>query len=156
MLDIDHFKSINDTYGHGAGDQVLSKLAGSMRSGLREDDVLGRLGGEEFAVLLAGCPPEQATVIAERVRSIFATTIVDLYDGRRVTATVSIGLAVAEAAPSSLESLMLAADNALYVAKSTGRNRVVRAAPDSAIRIVATPPYVSLPEGLERPAASNG
>jgi diguanylate cyclase (GGDEF)-like protein len=156
MLDIDHFKSINDTYGHGAGDQVLSKLAGSMRSGLREDDVLGRLGGEEFAVLLAGCPPEQATVIAERVRSIFATTIVDLYDGRRVTATVSIGLAIAEAAPSSLESLMLAADNALYVAKSTGRNCVVRAAPDTAIRIAATPPCFSLPEGLERPAASNG
>ena len=69
MLDIDHFKSINDTYGHGAGDQVLSKLAASMRSGLREDDVLGRLGGEEFAVLLGGCTPEQATVIAERVRT---------------------------------------------------------------------------------------
>ena len=155
MLDVDHFKSINDTYGHGAGDQVLSKLAASMRSGLREDDVLGRLGGEEFAVLLAGCTPEQATAIAERVRTIFATTIVDLYDGRRVTATVSIGLAVAETAPSSIEPLMLAADKALYAAKSIGRNRVVHAASDSAIPIVATPPRFNLPEGLERPAALN-
>jgi diguanylate cyclase (GGDEF)-like protein len=142
MLDIDHFKSINDTYGHGAGDQVLSKLAASMRSGLREEDVLGRLGGEEFAVLLAGCPPEQAIVIAERVRAVFATTIVDLYDGRRVTATVSIGLAVAESAPTTVEPLMLDADKALYAAKSTGRNRVVRA---SAL------PTFRIPEGFERP-----
>ncbi|MEO8651991.1 MAG: diguanylate cyclase [Hyphomicrobiaceae bacterium] len=156
MLDIDHFKLINDTYGHGAGDQVLSKLAASMRSSLREDDVLGRLGGEEFAVLLGGCSPEQATVIAERVRTVFATTIVDLYDGRRVTATVSIGLAVAGIAPGSIEPLMLAADKALYAAKSVGRNRVVRAAPDAAIRIVATPPCFSLPEGSEHPVASNG
>ncbi len=156
MLDIDHFKSINDTYGHGAGDQVLAKLAASMRRGLREDDVLGRLGGEEFAVLLVGCTPEQATAIAERVRTLFATTIVDLYDGRRVTATVSIGLAVAESAPSSIEPLMLAADKALYAAKSAGRNRVVRAAPDATIRIVATPPCFSLPEPIERSVASNG
>jgi diguanylate cyclase (GGDEF)-like protein len=144
MLDIDHFKSINDTYGHGAGDQVLSKLAASMRSGLREDDVLGRLGGEEFAVLLAGCTPEQATLIAERVRTIFATTIVDLYDGRRVTATVSIGLVVAENAPSSIEPLMLEADKALYAAKAGGRNRVV---------LAAELPRFSLPEFYEHPNA---
>jgi diguanylate cyclase (GGDEF)-like protein len=130
MLDIDHFKSINDTYGHGAGDQVLSRLAASMRSTLREEDVLGRLGGEEFAVLLSNCTPENATIIAERVRLVFATTIVDLYDGRRVTATVSIGLAIAEVAPASIEPLMLEADKSLYAAKSMGRNRVVRAAPD--------------------------
>jgi diguanylate cyclase (GGDEF)-like protein len=128
MLDIDHFKSINDTYGHGAGDQVLSRLAASMRRSLRDDDVLGRLGGEEFAVFLSNCTPENATIIAERVRSVFATTIVDLYDGRRVTATVSIGLAVAEVAPASIEPLMLDADKALYAAKSAGRNRVVQAA----------------------------
>ena len=113
-----------------------------MRSALREEDVLGRLGGEEFAVLLAGCPPEQASVIAERVRSAFATTIVDLYDGRRVTATVSIGLAVAEIAPSSIEPLMAEADRALYAAKSTGRNRVVRA---------SMLPSFHHPEEFERP-----
>ena len=154
MLDIDHFKSINDTYGHGAGDQVLAKLAASMRKGLREQDFLGRLGGEEFAVLLVGCTPEQAIVIAERVRTVFATTIVDLYDGRRVTATVSIGLAVAETPLASMESLMLAADKALYIAKSVGRNRVVRAVPDAAARVVATPPRFRLSEEIERPAAS--
>jgi diguanylate cyclase (GGDEF)-like protein len=156
MLDIDHFKSINDTYGHGAGDQVLSKLAASMRSGLREEDVLGRLGGEEFAVLLAGCTSEQATVIAERVRTVFATTIVDLYDGRRVSATVSIGLAVAETAPSSIEPLMMAADKALYAAKSVGRNRVVSAAPDAAIRKVAAPSCFDIPDDVEPSVASSG
>jgi diguanylate cyclase (GGDEF)-like protein len=127
MLDIDHFKSINDTYGHGAGDQVLARLALSMRSSLRDGDVLGRLGGEEFAVLLSNCTPEDAMVVADRLRTAFATTIVDLYDGRRVTATVSIGLAAAVVAPTSIEPLMLAADKALYAAKSAGRNRVVRA-----------------------------
>jgi diguanylate cyclase (GGDEF)-like protein len=139
MLDIDHFKSINDTYGHGAGDEVLSRLAASMRSGLRDDDVLGRLGGEEFAVFLSNCTPENATIIAERVRAVFATTIVELTDGRHVTATVSIGLAVAEVAPASVEPLMLAADKALYAAKSAGRNRVVRAAPDQACGSAASP-----------------
>jgi diguanylate cyclase (GGDEF)-like protein len=139
MLDVDHFKSINDTYGHGVGDQVLAKLAAAMRKALREEDVLGRLGGEEFAVLLIGCPPDQAEIIGERVRSVFATTIVDLYDGRRVNATVSIGLAVAEIAPPSIEPLSLAADMALYAAKAAGRNRVVRAAAAPAIHTAAAP-----------------
>ena len=98
-----------------------------MRSSLRDGDVLGRLGGEEFAVLLSNCTPEDAMVVADRLRTAFATTIVDLYDGRRVTATVSIGLAAAVVAPTSIEPLMLAADKALYAAKSAGRNRVVRA-----------------------------
>lgn len=128
MLDIDHFKSINDTYGHAAGDHILSAFAASMRRSLRDDDVLGRLGGEEFAVFLSNCTPESANIVAERVRSVFATTIVDLNDGRRVTATVSIGLAVAEVAPDSIEPLMLEADKALYAAKTAGRNRVVQAA----------------------------
>jgi diguanylate cyclase (GGDEF)-like protein len=127
-----------------------------MRSGLREEDVLGRLGGEEFAVLLAGCTSEQATVIAERVRTVFATTIVDLYDGRRVSATVSIGLAVAETAPSSIEPLMMAADKALYAAKSVGRNRVVSAAPDAAIRMVSTPSCFDIADNVEPSVASSG
>lgn len=128
MIDVDHFKSINDTYGHGGGDEVLSRLAAVMRSSLRDDDVLGRLGGEEFAVFLSNCMPKDAIIIAERLRSVVATTIVDLDDGRHVTASVSIGLAVAEVAPTSIEPLMLAADKALCAAKGMGRNRVVQAA----------------------------
>lgn len=152
MLDVDHFKSINDTYGHGAGDQVLAKLAASMRSALREDDTLGRLGGEEFGVLLVGCTVDQATVVAERVRSVSAKTIVDLYDGRRVTATVSIGLAAAEISPMTIEPLSVAADKALYAAKAAGRNRVVRAENVSAVTL----PGLRPPEPIERLAASAG
>jgi diguanylate cyclase (GGDEF)-like protein len=155
MLDIDHFKSINDTYGHGAGDQVLARLATSMRGSLRDEDVVGRLGGEEFAVLLSNCTPENAMMVADRLRTTFATTIVDLYDGRRVTATVSIGLAAADVAPASIEPLMQEADKALYAAKAAGRNRVVRATPVTADRVAATLPCATRPGEFERTGSSN-
>ncbi len=127
MLDIDHFKRINDTYGHTAGDHVLASFAATLRRCLREGDVLGRLGGEEFAVLLAGCSREDAEGIADRVRAAFAATAVDLNDGRRVVATVSIGLAASKVPPYGVERLLNQADKALYVAKAGGRDCVALA-----------------------------
>jgi diguanylate cyclase (GGDEF)-like protein len=135
MLDIDHFKSINDTYGHGAGDQVLISFATTLRGCLREGDVLGRHGGEEFAVLLADCTQEDAERIAERVRAAFAATPIDLYDGRRAAATVSIGLAVADAPPYEVEHLLSQADKALYAAKTAGRDRVALVETDHVQRV---------------------
>jgi diguanylate cyclase (GGDEF)-like protein len=127
LLDIDHFKRINDTYGHTAGDHVLASFAAILRGCLREGDVLGRLGGEEFAVLLEGCAREDAEGIAERVRAAFAATAVDLYDGRRIVATVSIGLAASKVPPYAVEQLVNRADKALYAAKAGGRDRVALA-----------------------------
>ncbi len=139
MLDIDHFKKINDTYGHTTGDLVLGLFAATLRSCLRDEDVLGSLGGEEFAVLLSGCTEAQAESVAERVRAAFEAAAVDLYDGRRVMATVSIGLAAAEAPPWAVEWLVNRADKALYAAKSAGRNCVARADSDVGGRVALAP-----------------
>ena len=126
MLDIDHFKKINDTYGHGVGDLAMAIFASVARAGLREQDLIGRLGGEEIAILMAGRTPAEAAEVAERIRHTFAATPIELGDGRRVEATASIGLACAAEAPWSVEPLLQAADAALSLAKGGGRNRTVR------------------------------
>lgn len=124
MLDIDKFKSINDTYGHAAGDRMLSAFAGIVRMSLRDNDLIGRLGGEEFGVLLPHCSRENSRVIAERIRSAFALTTMELAEGNVISATVSVGVSHAECAPANLDILLSAADTALYCAKHEGRNRV--------------------------------
>lgn len=124
MLDIDRFKSINDTHGHAAGDRVLIAIARTIRECLRGTDVLGRMGGEEFAVLLPDVHRGEAEAVAERIRAAFAAAAVDIGDGGTLTATVSIGVAVAAQAPDGLEDLLVSADHALYRAKHSGRNRV--------------------------------
>jgi diguanylate cyclase (GGDEF)-like protein len=125
MLDIDHFKKINDTYGHAAGDQVLRALVERCRANLRSQDVLGRLGGEEFAVLAPECPPERCMMLAERLRGALAGASVETDEGA-VSFTVSIG--VTDCPPESpIEDHLERADKALYQAKRGGRNRVVRA-----------------------------
>jgi diguanylate cyclase (GGDEF)-like protein len=128
MLDIDHFKRINDTFGHAAGDQVLTTFVRTVQECLRGSDVFGRLGGEEFAALMTSCTGQEAEGVAERIRSAIAGTIVRIGDGCRVTMTVSIGVADADQVPAVLEPLLSAADKALYAAKTSGRNRVVAAA----------------------------
>lgn len=125
MIDLDHFKQINDSEGHAAGDAVLIAVANRLRACLRDSDLLGRLGGEEFAVLLSDQTPRQLLVIAERLREAVAGSPVALRDGRLLPVTASIGVAITEqASADDAERLLLAADAALYDAKRTGRNRV--------------------------------
>jgi diguanylate cyclase (GGDEF)-like protein len=125
IFDIDHFKSINDRFGHPAGDEVLKLFAAVVTNTLRMTDLSGRIGGEEFAALLP-CSMEEAMVAAERVREAFASSGIAA-DGVAVETTVSIGVAGGPAL-TELDVLLAAADTALYQAKRGGRNRVQAAA----------------------------
>ncbi|MGI8667839.1 MAG: diguanylate cyclase [Jatrophihabitans sp.] len=125
LIDLDHFKNVNDTYGHLAGDVVLKAVAEILARELRGYDAVGRYGGEEFIALLPGVHTSAAQVIGERVRHrISAATLADL-----VQVTVSVGIAVGEAAGTELEDIIDAADIALYQAKTGGRDRVCLAPP---------------------------
>ena len=122
MLDIDKFKNVNDQFGHTVGDQVLCHFATVVLSGIREIDVFGRLGGEEFGVILPETSKEKAFIVAERLRSMVESSEIILSTGN-INITVSIGVAELEAGESG-EQLMVRADAAMYVAKQNGRNRV--------------------------------
>jgi len=141
MLDIDRFKRFNDTYGHQKGDLVLREIAESMHQTLRDYDMLGRYGGEEFLIVLPACNPEQGVVAAERLRKHVASKSIDTPDGP-VHVTVSVGVA-ADAQVGKLDAnvLLRAADVALYRAKDAGRNRTELATPGdlSAEMLVRTP-----------------
>lgn len=122
LFDLDHFKAINDTFGHSCGDRVLQKFAVMARDLLRATDYIARPGGEEFALLLPGSSRGAAYVVAERIRAAFAEATCDA-EGNQIRATVSAG--VATAGPSStLDSFIAEADRMLYSAKAEGRNRV--------------------------------
>ncbi|MBK1841680.1 diguanylate cyclase [Azospirillum sp. YIM B02556] len=124
VLDVDHFKRINDTFGHATGDDALRMVAAGCQAILREYDVLGRLGGEEFVVVLPGATAEESRVVAERVRRHLARMPIEAPEGTfRLTA--SIGIAGLEGATDTLERAIHRADLALYRAKHLGRNRVV-------------------------------
>ena len=127
MVDVDHFKQVNDQHGHGAGDRLLVSIAQTMARALRADDVLGRMGGEEFAAVLPGVSPTEAQAIAERVRSAVERQALDATQGSPQRATVSIGLvhSATLGADADMDTLLLAADTALYRAKAEGRNRVM-------------------------------
>ena len=125
MCDVDHFKSVNDTYGHQAGDAVLRQLAEVLRQTAREIDRVGRYGGEEFVVVLPGAGLDDAVAFAERVRRAVAEREFD-YEGGTVRRTLSAGVAAwPNPEMRHQEALVKAADEALYVAKERGRNRVV-------------------------------
>ena len=133
MLDVDHFKRFNDTYGHPAGDELLRRLADALRRLVREVDTPARYGGEEFMVILPETPLAQAAAIAERIRARVAEERISPDgDGEQVGVTVSIGLAGFPGDATSPESLIEAADDALYRAKESGRNRVASARKDRA------------------------
>jgi diguanylate cyclase (GGDEF)-like protein len=121
IFDIDHFKGINDRFGHPAGDEMLKLFSTVVVSNLRISDLSGRIGGEEFAALLA-CPLEEGVIVAERVREAFEASNIVCEEGP-VDTTVSIGVAGGPAG-TELEVLLAAADTALYQAKRSGRNRV--------------------------------
>jgi diguanylate cyclase (GGDEF)-like protein len=124
MADLDHFKQINDTYGHLAGDTVLREAAKRMRSSVRAYDAVGRYGGEEFLIVMPGCDITSATTRAEGLRIAIGKQPVDAPEGM-IPVTVSLGVAVGGGAKLlDLEGLLRAADTALYDAKNKGRNQV--------------------------------
>src|SRR5262249_49049884 len=125
MLDVDHFKSINDRFGHAAGDAALQSMAEVILSSHRVTDVAGRIGGEEFAILLPETTRSDAAALAERLRVNSAERQL-IYSATPIRLTVSIGVA-AWSAVDTLDALMIRADAALYEAKQTGRDRVVTA-----------------------------
>ena len=125
MLDIDHFKKINDTHGHAAGDSVLRAVAGAIKRQLRNVDMVFRFGGEEFLILLSNTGRDAAGMVGERLRQ--AAQAQDYWvEGKRIELTVSLGCSTLLAAESA-DSLLRRADNALYVAKREGRNRLAMA-----------------------------
>jgi len=125
MIDIDNFKAINDTWGHGIGDAVLQKVAHMIRNALRDVDIVGRMGGEEFAAMLIETDLEQALLVAQRLCTTVADAIIVSHDGVPLQVTISLGLADLKGRDITFESLLNEADMALYTAKQSGRNRVV-------------------------------
>lgn len=128
LVDLDHFKSINDTWGHHAGDRVLVAASSILMDHTREYDEVGRYGGEEFAILMPGLSLDEAAAAAERIRAKIAASPV-LVDGQTIPVTASMGVACFPAAHiGNLNELLKAADKALYLAKQSGRNQVMTTA----------------------------
>jgi two-component system, cell cycle response regulator len=131
-IDIDHFKRVNDTVGHGGGDEVLREVANRIKAELRLSDALARFGGEEFVVLLIDADLESATYVGERIRAGIAASMIELSHGVKVSITASVGvsslaLVPGDASPEEQATLLIEqADEALYQAKEGGRNRVIR------------------------------
>ena len=123
MLDLDHFKKINDTYGHAAGDTVLRMLGALLREDLRKIDTVRRLGEEEFATILPGTSAAEAAVFSERLRQKTEATPT-VQSGKTIHATVSIGMTEIHPDHARAEDVLAQADHALYLAKERGRNRV--------------------------------
>ncbi|PWB41128.1 MAG: hypothetical protein C3F19_07230 [Rhodocyclales bacterium] len=130
MLDVDHFKRINDSHGHPAGDEVLRRIAATCRGMLRDGDLMGRLGGEEFAITLVQPPLQVASAVAERLRKAVSELGIE-FGGERLAVTISLGIAEVGEGITSLDHLISRADACLYTAKREGRNRacVAGAAP---------------------------
>ena len=124
MLDLDHFKELNDRYGHQQGDVVLQELASTLRASMRDGETAYRYGGEEFAVLVTEGGPDDAAALAERLRERVET---DFKRGGRQLLTASFGIATLPEHAGDAEGLVSEADRALYSAKNSGRNRVHRA-----------------------------
>jgi diguanylate cyclase (GGDEF)-like protein len=131
LFDIDHFKKINDTYGHPAGDAVLKNVASAVSAQLRDGDSLFRVGGEEFALVLSATQHALALQAAEAVRSLIESLVTD-FMGTRIVATLSLGVAEAQSGEEAT-ALYQRVDSLLYAAKRGGRNRVVGTAPPAAV-----------------------
>ncbi len=122
LIDLDHFKQINDTYGHLAGDHVLKQLASTVKAKIRREDVFARYGGEEFSLLLPELDAKAAAMMAEKVRKLVEQTAFE-FEGQRLPVSISLGVA-ALGKDRNAQALIAAADEKLYVAKNEGRNRV--------------------------------
>jgi diguanylate cyclase (GGDEF)-like protein/PAS domain S-box-containing protein len=123
MMDLDHFKRVNDTYGHSAGDMTLKMIADLIRNTIREIDIVGRIGGEEFAFVLPETSIKEAVNLGERIKGkISATTFV--FGDEKFNLTTSIGICSSQTSDETLESILIKADEALYLAKSLGRDQI--------------------------------
>jgi len=126
MIDVDHFKRINDLWGHAAGDEVLQRVADTLISYVRPDDLSARFGGEEFVALLPGTPLAEAADVAERIRAaIAALQISSLVTAEAPQVTASLGVTALDPDVATVDQLLQRADNAMYAAKAEGRNRCV-------------------------------
>ncbi len=125
MIDVDHFKSVNDTYGHDIGDEVIRAVADTLQKQKRVSDIAGRLGGEEFALLLPEATLDSAVAAAERLRGLVEAQVIAV-DGQHIPVTISVGASAVQAETLGIEELIKQADVALYEAKRSGRNRVCR------------------------------
>jgi two-component system, cell cycle response regulator len=125
VFDIDHFKKINDTYGHLAGDGVLSGIGDAVRAELLDGEILCRVGGEEFAIIASGRPLTEMRKLAEQVRAAVERAVFSA-EGDRIPVTISLGVSALEQAPGEAQALYRLADERLYQAKRGGRNRVCR------------------------------
>lgn len=125
MIDIDRFKILNDTYGHKVGDIVLKRFGIEAMKCIRDNDFLGRMGGEEFAVAIMDCAPNDANIIAHRICNYFSSNKISIPSGKEIQMTVSIGLVFVSKVDAMVEELIDLADRELYKAKEAGRNRVV-------------------------------
>lgn len=124
MIDVDNFKSINDTYGHQIGDKVLSAVAKTIKESIREDDIIGRYGGEEFIVIVKG-DSNNYLKIAERIRRNVEKIVINIDENEFIKVTSSIGITKMEASDKTLQQIISDSDKALYEAKNTGKNKVV-------------------------------
>jgi len=125
MIDIDHFKSVNDTYGHDVGDEVLKSVAHTLRHHKRTSDIVGRLGGEEFGLILPEATLDSAVAAGERFRQLVADCTIAV-EGRSIAVTISVGASVTGTKTTGIDEVLKEADVALYEAKRAGRNRVCR------------------------------
>lgn len=142
LLDIDHFKAINDRYGHASGDAVLRELATLLRRSVRDTEIVARYGGEEFALILPQTALDEALIAANRVRANIEAQTFQTADGQDIRLTVSIGMATAPTHGISRSELITQTDRALYAAKDAGRNRVVTATAEIAGYAVTAAPVV--------------
>lgn len=152
LIDLDHFKQVNDRHGHAAGDAVLRHVGGLIPTMVRACDVVGRIGGEEIAIIMPGMSPEAARASAERLRAAIAETSVDV-DGKRLRVTASIGIGSTGTAGDHVAA-MRQADAALYEAKGQGRNRVIEADASRPWNVAASLPLPSLLSGAPMFAAA--
>jgi diguanylate cyclase (GGDEF)-like protein len=143
LIDLDHFKQINDSFGHALGDRVLQVFAQTAHEHIGPQDLLGRLGGEEFAILLCDVDRHRAMDVAETVREAFQAAAVEV-DGQKVGGTCSIGVAVSDSGPLDISDLLAQADEALYSAKERGRNRCELATVEFVLRLDASTPSLRI------------
>jgi diguanylate cyclase (GGDEF)-like protein len=140
FVDIDHFKNVNDTYGHAAGDQVLRAVAQTIKANLRASDEVGRYGGEEFMLLLTETDVEEGANLTEKLRNLVARQKVTIADGQALSVTISIGIAGGKGGQLRSDALVRDADAAMYSAKSLGRNQTyIFAEPDEDARVPRAP-----------------
>jgi diguanylate cyclase (GGDEF)-like protein len=152
LIDLDHFKQINDNYGHAFGDRVLQIFAKTADVHLGPLDLVGRLGGEEFAVLLHDADQDRALAVAEEIRIAFSDNARQV-DGHDVGATASVGVAVSGKGALDVHALLAQADHALYYAKERGRNRVETSSLDLVLRLDSSTPSLRIPELAAKNAA---